>query len=202
MNKLAETQENCVSLGQACSENNQTKNNAPQESGELTVVKTANRNPKVGNGQCGEGNTKKIQDMENKLFVGNLPWAATESDIRAHFSQAGEVVSVEVMMDKFTGRPRGFAFVTMANAQQAQDAIAKTENIDFMGRPLKVNVARPREERPAFGGGERRGGFGGGRGGFGGGRGGFGGGRGGFGGDRRGGFGGDRGGFGGDRGGY
>ena len=149
--------------------------------------------------------------MENKLFVGNLPWAATESDIRAHFSQAGEVVSVEVMMDKFTGRPRGFAFVTMGNAQQAQDAIAKPENIDFMGRPLKVNVARPREERPAgggFGGGERRGGFGGGRGGFGGGerggRGGFGGGerRGGFGGGR-GGFGGDRGGFGGgDRGGY
>jgi len=149
--------------------------------------------------------------MENKLFVGNLPWAATESDIRAHFSQAGEVVSVEVMMDKFTGRPRGFAFVTMGNAQQAQDAIAKTENVDFMGRPLKVNVARPREERPSggFGGGERRGGFGGGRGGFGGDRGGdrggFGGGsRGGFGGgERRGGFGGGRGGFGGgDRGGY
>ncbi len=149
--------------------------------------------------------------MENKLFVGNLPWAATESDIRAHFSQGGEVVSVEVMMDKFTGRPRGFAFVTMGNAQQAQDAIAKTENIDFMGRPLKVNVARPREERPSFGGGERRsGGFGGGErrsGGFGGGRGGFGGGgerRGGFGGGGRGGCGGgERGGFGGgDRGGY
>ncbi|MFM8550086.1 MAG: RNA recognition motif domain-containing protein [Verrucomicrobiota bacterium] len=141
--------------------------------------------------------------MENKLFVGNLPWAATESDIRAHFSQAGEVVSVEVMMDKFTGRPRGFAFVTMGNAQQAQDAIAKTENVDFMGRPLKVNVARPREERPSggFGGGDRRGGFGGGRGGFGGDRGGS---RGGFGGgERRGGFGGGRGGFGGgDRGGY
>ena len=150
--------------------------------------------------------------MENKLFVGNLPWAATESDIRAHFSQAGEVVSVEVMMDKFTGRPRGFAFVTMANAQAAQDAIAKTENIDFMGRPLKVNVARPREERPSFGGDRpRSGGFGGGerRGGFGGGdRGGFGGGgsRGGFGGGSRGGFGGGErrsGGFGGgDRGGY
>ena len=156
--------------------------------------------------------------MENKLFVGNLPWAATESDIRAHFSQGGEVVSVEVMMDKFTGRPRGFAFVTMANAQAAQDAIAKTENIDFMGRPLKVNVARPREERPSFGGDRpRSGGFGGDRprsGGFGGGdRGGFGGGgggsRGGFGGGgggSRGGFGGgDRrsGGFGGgDRGGY
>jgi cold-inducible RNA-binding protein len=200
-------------MGQVRSEYNQTKSETPQESGELTVVKTANRNPKVGNGQCGAGKTQKTKDMENKLFVGNLPWAATESDIRAHFSQAGEVVSVEVMMDKFTGRPRGFAFVTMGNAQQAQDAIAKTENVDFMGRPLKVNVARPREERPSFGGDRpRSGGFGGGdrprSGGFGGGsRGGFGGGerRGGFGGgDRRGGFGGgDRGGFGGgDRGGY
>ena len=144
--------------------------------------------------------------MENKLFVGNRPWAATEDDIRAHFAQFGEVTGVEVMRDKFTGRARGFAFVTMASPEHAQAAIAKTEGVDFMGRPLKVNVARPREERPSFGGGdrggfggERRGGFGGGnRGGFGGDRrGGFGGGgRGGFGGDRRGGFGG------GDRGGY
>ena len=142
--------------------------------------------------------------MENKLFVGNLAWAATEDDIRAHFAQFGDVTSVEVMRDKFTGRARGFAFVTMASNEHAQAAIAKTEGVDFMGRPLKVNVARPREERPAFGGGdrggfggERRGGFGGGnRGGFGGERrGGFGGGRGGFGGDRRGGFGGDRGGY-------
>lgn len=143
--------------------------------------------------------------MDNKLFVGNLAWASTEDDIRAHFAQFGEVTSVEVMRDKFTGRARGFAFVTMANGEAAQAAIAKTEGVEFMGRPLKVNVARPREERPAFGGGDRggfggerrSGGFGGERrGGFGGGRGGFGGGRGGFGGDRRGGFGG------GDRGGY
>jgi len=145
--------------------------------------------------------------MDNKLFVGNLAWASTEDDIRAHFAQFGEVTSVEVMRDKFTGRARGFAFVTMANGEAAQAAIAKTEGVEFMGRPLKVNVARPREDRPAFGGGDRggfggerrSGGFGGERrGGFGGGRGGFGGGggRGGFGGDRRGGFGG------GDRGGY
>ncbi len=151
---------------------------------------------------------QKENTMDNKLFVGNLAWASTEDDIRAHFAQFGEVTSVEVMRDKFTGRARGFAFVTMANGEAAQAAIAKTEGVDFMGRPLKVNVARPREDRPSFGGGdrggfggerrsggfggERRGGFGGGRGGFGGG----GGGRGGFGGDRRGGFGG------GDRGGY
>ena len=135
--------------------------------------------------------------MDNKLFVGNLAWASTEDDIRAHFAQFGEVTSVEVMRDKFTGRARGFAFVTMANGEAAQAAIAKTEGVEFMGRPLKVNVARPREERPAFGGGDR-GGFGGGerRGGFGGG------GRGGFGGERRGGFGGGRGGFGGGRGGF
>jgi len=152
---------------------------------------------------------QKENTMDNKLFVGNLAWASTEDDIRAHFAQFGEVTSVEVMRDKFTGRARGFAFVTMANGEAAQAAIAKTEGVDFMGRPLKVNVARPREDRPSFGGGDR-GGFGGGgggrggfggerRGGFGGGRGGFGGGgggRGGFGGDRRGGFGG------GDRGGY
>jgi RNA recognition motif-containing protein len=153
--------------------------------------------------------------MDNKLFVGNLAWASTEDDIRAHFAQFGEVTSVEVMRDNFTGRARGFAFVTMASGEAALAAIAKTEGVDFMGRPLKVNVARPREERPSFGGGGDRGGFGGERrsGGFGGGRGGFGGGgggggRGGFGGERRGGFGGDRGGFGGggsrggDRGGY
>jgi len=151
--------------------------------------------------------------MENKLFVGNLAWASTEDDIRNHFAQFGEVTSVEVMRDKFTGRARGFAFVTMASNEAAQAAVAKTEGVDFMGRPLKVNVARPREERPSFGGGDRGGfgGGGGGRGGFGGGgggRGGFGGGggRGGFGGGGggRGGFGGgDRGGFGGDRrGGY
>jgi RNA recognition motif-containing protein len=156
---------------------------------------------------------KKRKNMENKLFVGNLAWASTEDDIRNHFAQYGEVTSVEVMRDKFTGRARGFAFVTMASNEAAQAAIAKTENADFMGRPLKVNVARPREDRPSFGGGDRggfsgggggRGGFGGGgdRGGFGGGgggRGGFGGGGGGRGGFGGGGGGGGRGGFGGDR---
>jgi cold-inducible RNA-binding protein len=91
-------------------------------------------------------------------------------------------------MDKFTGRPRGFAFVTMGTADEARVAIEKTNGADLGGRNLQVNEARPMEERPAgggFGGGGGRGGFGGGRGG----RGGFGGGRGG---DR-----GDRGGYGG-----
>ena len=91
--------------------------------------------------------------MENKLFVGNLPWAATESDIRAHFSQAGEVTSVEVMMDKFTGRPRGFAFVTFASEAESKTAIEKMNGADLDGRALTVNEARPKESSGGGGGG-------------------------------------------------
>ena len=118
--------------------------------------------------------------MENKLFVGNIVFSATEDDIRSLFSEAGEVDEVSIVMDRETGRPRGFAFVTMATEEGAQEAIERLSDYDFQGRPLKVNVARPREDRPSGGGR----GFGGNRGGFGGGRGGFGGGdRGGRGGD-------------------
>ena len=129
--------------------------------------------------------------MDNKLFVGNLAWETNEDDLKQYFSQFGTVESAEVMRDKFTGRARGFGFVVMATAEEAALAVEKTEGVEFMGRPLKVNVARPREEgapreRRSFGG--NRGGFGGGRGGFGGRReGGFGGGRG-FGGRREGGY--------------
>lgn len=119
--------------------------------------------------------------MDNKLFVGNLAWATTEDDLKAYFGQFGVVESVEVLRDKFTGRARGFAFVVMATAEDAQKAIENTDGREFQERPLKVNIARPREEkpprrgnggfRPRFGGngGQRDGGFGGGqpRGGFG-----------------------------------
>lgn len=113
--------------------------------------------------------------MDNKLFVGNLAWATTEEDLKAYFGQFGTVDSVEVLRDKFTGRARGFAFVVMATAEDAQKAIENTEGREFQGRPLKVNVARPREEqpprrnggfRPRFGGNAPRSGFGGNRGGF------------------------------------
>ncbi|HWA28387.1 MAG TPA: RNA-binding protein [Lacunisphaera sp.] len=132
----------------------------------------------------------------NKLYVGNLPFASTAQDLEALFGQVGTVSVVEIIFDKFTGRSRGFAFVTMASAEEAQKAVEKFHGHELEGRALAVNIARPREERPSGGGfGGGRGGFGGGRGGRGGG-GGFRGGRGGGGGYR-----GDRGGGGGYRGG-
>ncbi len=128
------------------------------------------------------------KSMENKMFVGNLSWDAVEDDLQELFSKAGTVTEVAVMRDRFTGRARGFAFVTMSTAEEAQEAIRQLENQEFMGRPLKVNIARPKEERaPYSGGGGGGGGYGGGHGG---GHGGHGGGGGGYrksfgGGDRR-----------------
>jgi cold-inducible RNA-binding protein len=120
----------------------------------------------------------------SKLYVGNLPFKTNEDDLRAHFAQYGSVTDVYVAMDRMTGRPRGFAFVTMGTPEEAKVAAEKVNGADFDGRQLTVNEARPKEDRPAgggFGGGGRGfgGGGGGGRGfgGGGGGRGGFGGGR-------------------------
>ena len=111
--------------------------------------------------------------MSAKLFVGNLTFTATENDLQDHFAQAGVVVSVNVMQDRTTGRSRGFAFIEMATKEDAEKAISMFHQKDFQGRPLTVNEARPREERPpggggggyrggGGGGGERRGGGGGG----------------------------------------
>lgn len=131
----------------------------------------------------------------NKLYVGNLPFASTAQDLEALFGQVGTVSVVEIIFDKFTGRSRGFAFVTMANGEEAQQGVEKFHGHEIEGRALAVNIARPREERAPGSGG-----FGGGRGGYGGGRGGRGGGggyRGGRGGGGGGGYRGDRGGGGG-----
>ena len=117
--------------------------------------------------------------MASKLFVGNLPFTATENDLQDHFSQAGSVIAVNIMQDRATGRSRGFAFVEMGSQEDANKAISMFHQKDFQGRPLTVNEARPREERPGGGGG------GGGYGGGGGGRGGRGGGGGGGYRDRR-----------------
>ena len=133
----------------------------------------------------------------SKLYVGNLPFATTAQDLEALFGEVGTVSVVEIIFDKFTGRSRGFAFVTMANGEEAQKGVEKFHGHQLEGRALAVNIARPREERSPGGGGGFRGGGGGDRGGFGGGRGGRGGG-GGFRGGRGGGGGGYRGG--GDRG--
>lgn len=106
--------------------------------------------------------------MNNKLFVGNLAYSVSESQLHDAFSQHGVVVDCQVMMDRATGRPRGFAFVTMSTEEEAQAAIDALNGSSLDNRPLTVNVARPREERGSggFGGGQRRGGDRGRRGGY------------------------------------
>lgn len=105
--------------------------------------------------------------MSNKLFVGNLSYDITENDLQDAFAAYGTVSETNVMMDRMTNRPRGFAFVTMSTPEEAQSAIAGLNGRELGGRALTVNVAQPREDRPNRGGG---GGGGGGRGGYGGGR--------------------------------
>ena len=110
-----------------------------------------------------------------KLYVGNLPWSVSDDQLQQLFSQAGQVVSAQVIIDRFSGRSKGFGFVEMVDATAAQAAIAQFNEYEMEGRKLVVNEARPKAPRSDFGGdrgGDRRGGFGGGRGGFGGGRGG------------------------------
>ena len=108
--------------------------------------------------------------MSAKLFVGNLSFNITENDLQDAFAAHGTVVEANLMMDRATGRPRGFAFVTMGSPEEAQKAIEALNGKELGGRALTVNIARPREERPAGGGGGGRGGYGGRGGGGGGGR--------------------------------
>jgi len=86
--------------------------------------------------------------MSVRLFVGNLPYEATEDEIREHFSGAGNVLNVFMPLDRETGRKRGFAFVEYADNAQAQEAIRLYNNQNFKGRPLAVNEARAKESRP------------------------------------------------------
>ena len=109
--------------------------------------------------------------MSTKLFVGNLSFNTTENDLQDAFAAHGTVVESNLMMDRMSGRPRGFGFVTMSTPEEAQKAIDALNGAQLDGRALTVNIARPREERPPGGGGSRGGG-GGGRGGYGGGGGG------------------------------
>ncbi len=110
------------------------------------------------------------QTMSTKLFVGNLDFKVTENDLHDAFAAHGTVVEANLVTDRDTGRPRGFAFVTMSSPEEAQKAIEALNGKDLGGRTLKVDLARPREERSGGGGGGRRGyGGGGGRGGHGGG---------------------------------
>ena len=103
--------------------------------------------------------------MARRLYVGNLPFSAGEAELQELFAQAGAVDSVKIMRDMATGRARGFAFVEMANDDDAQKAIDKFHNYEFSGRNLPVTSARPRPERSGRFGGGGYGGGGGGRGG-------------------------------------
>ena len=97
--------------------------------------------------------------MAKKLFVGGLPYTTTSDDLKNHFAGAGSVVTAQVIVDKFSGRSKGFGFVEMSSDEEADKAIEMFNGTDFGGRSLAVNEARPKTE------GGSRGGFGGGRGG-------------------------------------
>lgn len=94
--------------------------------------------------------------MNTKLFVGGLPFKTTQDELSQHFSAAGTVVSAQIIMDKFSGRSKGFGFVEMSNADEAQKAIEMFNGQDFGGRSLAVNEARPKTEGPRRDHGSRR----------------------------------------------
>ena len=98
---------------------------------------------------------------QNRLFVGNLSYQTVENDLQDFFAAAGNVSSVNLMMDKFTGKSRGFAFVEFTSDEEANKAVEMFNGKELQGRALTVNIARPREERPP-----RQGGYAGGGGGF------------------------------------
>ena len=97
--------------------------------------------------------------MEAKLYVGNLPYNTVDADLQTLFSQAGTVKSAQVIKDRQSGRSKGFGFVEMSSAEEAQSAITMFHGKDYSGRPLTVNIARPREDRPGGGGGGGGGGY-------------------------------------------
>lgn len=95
--------------------------------------------------------------MAKKLYVGGLPYSTTNDELKDHFAQAGAVESATIIMDKMSGRSKGFGFVEMSSDEDAQKAISMFNGQDFGGRNLTVNEARPMAERPARSGGFNRG---------------------------------------------
>jgi len=128
-----------------------------KSSGELSSVMI--RNPMVGN-RFGYGiDLENITNMSHKLYVGNLSFDTTENYLQDAFGAHGAVLETNLVMDRETGRARGFAFVTMSTSEEAQKAITALNGVSVGGRALTVNIARPREERGGgangFGGGRR-----------------------------------------------
>jgi RNA recognition motif-containing protein len=93
---------------------------------------------------------------QNRLFVGNLSYQTMQDDLQEYFSQAGVVTSVNLMLDKVTGKSRGFAFLEYATSEEASKAVEQFAGKEFQGRALTVNIARPKEERAPRWGGDRR----------------------------------------------
>lgn len=100
--------------------------------------------------------------MNTKVYVGNLPYEVTESELKTHFEAKGGVSDVHIVTDRETGQARGFAFVTMEDVAGMQSVIEELDGVELSGRPLKINEARPREDRNSGGGGYSGGGGGGG----------------------------------------
>ncbi len=98
--------------------------------------------------------------MGNKLYVGNLPYSATDSSLESLFSQAGAVESAKVIMDRDTGRSKGFGFIEISSYHEAAEAVTKFDGSDLDGRTIKVSEARPQAPRSGGGGGGSRGGSG------------------------------------------
>jgi cold-inducible RNA-binding protein len=110
-------------------------------------------NPNAGNSlEYKIVGTARHHMSNSKLFVGNLSFNTTENDLQDTFAAIGTVVEANLMTDRTTGRPRGFAFVTMSSDEEAQKAVAELNGKSIDGRAVVVNIARPREERPAGGG--------------------------------------------------
>jgi len=128
---------------------------------------------RLGNSHKNEAQQReKKVNMGTKLYVGNLSFGTTEGDLRKTFESCGSVTSCSIIIDKFTGKSRGFGFVEMSSADEANKAISQLHGKEIEGRALTVNEAKPREDRPRGGGGGFGGGGGGGGFGGGGGRGG------------------------------
>jgi RNA recognition motif-containing protein len=105
---------------------------------------------------------KRRLGMSKKIYVGNIPFKAVEQDIRDLFSEYGEIESLKIIKDKFTGQSKGFGFIEMVNEDDAKKVISSLDGKTFMGKTLKVSEARPQQKRHGFS--DRRGGYGGGRG--------------------------------------
>jgi RNA recognition motif-containing protein len=84
-----------------------------------------------------------MEEATNKLYVGNLPYTASDADLNSYFAAAGEVTEVAIITDKMSGRSKGFGFVTMKDAASADKAVKELDGKDFQGRPLRISIARP-----------------------------------------------------------